>query len=434
MIRIFFISLLLITCPIPLFADEEAPSSPAGPVEERLKALEKRLDSLEKVEVVKQVTEFVCPDGTLYDEPHDCPEGGNALERVSFRKLKFSRRESLAEKIASVVEQSQRLKLGGSARGILQGVIGTDHDDQLLATGALDLYFFTAPLPQSLLFIDIESIGGRGPDEVVGSLSRLNADADTLGVTDELKIREAWLLHQFWQDRLHLIGGKIDLTNYFDQNGVANDETVAFLNTSLVNNPLLAQPMNGPGIALLYNPKSDLGARVGVQSSDGSSRHLAQKVYAIAEVDYHAHPMQTLTGNYRLWGRSSRAPDDLSVKRWGVGVSIDQKVLPQAALFARYAVGRGAEGANDHDTAGSIGFAFYAPIRDRVRDHAGLGFSTLSTAAGTEKIVEGYYHLFVTYQFSLIANVQWLIEGPAQTAGEKNENLVIPGIRGTVNF
>jgi hypothetical protein len=433
MFRVFLFFLLLTPWPALLLAQEETPPQPTVPVEDRLKALEKRLDSLEKVEVVKQVTEYVCPDGSLYDEPHDCPEGGIALERVSFRKLKFSRRESLAEKIASVVEQSQRLKLGGSARGILQGVIGTDRDDQLLATGALDLYFFTAPLPQSLLFIDLESIGGRGPDEVVGSSSRFNADADTLGVTDELKIREAWLLHQFWQDRFHLIGGKIDLTNYFDQNGVANDETVAFLNASLVNNPLLAQPMNGPGVAVLYNPKGDLGARVGVQSSDGSSRHLAQKVYVIAEADYHAHPMQTLTGNYRLWGRSSRTPDDLSVERWGVGISIDQKILPQTALFARYAVGR-TEGAGDHDTAGSVGLAVYAPFRERVRDHAGVGISILNLAAGTEKIVEGYYHLFVTYQFSLIGNVQWLIEGPNQTSGEKNKNVWVPGIRGTINF
>lgn len=414
-------------------AAEEGTAEPSTPVEARLEALEKRLESLEKVDAVKQATEFVCPDGTLHDEPQECPDGGIALERVSFRKLKFSRRESPAEKIAVAVERSERLKLGGLARGIVQGVIGTDRDDRLSAVGALDLYFFTAPLPQSVLFIDLESIGGRGPDEVVGSLSRLNTEADTLEVTDDLKIREAWLLHQFWDDRFHVIGGKIDLTNYFDQNGIANDETIAFLNTSLVNNPLLAQPVNGPGVAVLFNPKGDLGARVGVHSSDGSSRNLARKVYAVAEIDYHAHPMQTLTGNYRLWGRTGRARDDLSIQRWGAGVSIDQKLLPQTALFARYAVGK-TEGEDDSETAGSVGFAVYAPIRERVRDHAGLGFSYLNTAAGTEKVVEGYYHLFVTHQFSLIGNVQWLIEGPNRITGGENDNLIIPGIRGTVNF
>jgi carbohydrate-selective porin OprB len=143
--------------------------------------------------------------------------------------------------------------------------------------------------------------------------------------------------------------------------------------------------------------------------------------------------MQTLTGNYRLWGRTGRAPEDLSVERWGVGISIDQKFLAHVALFARYAVGR-TEGGNDQDTAGSIGLAVYAPFRDRVRDHAGLGISALHRTDGTEKIVEGYYHLFVTHQFSLIGNVQWLIEGPDQPTGEENENLVIPGIRGTINF
>lgn len=431
--RILFVFLLLLPLSLPAGAEEGGPPDSPSSVEERLRALEKRLDGLEKAEVIQPPTEYVCPDGTVYDAPHGCRGGGLALERVSFRKLKFSRRESLAEKIASELDQAQRLKLGGSARGILQGVIGTDDRDQLFATGAVDLYFFTAPLPKSTLLIDLESVGGRGPDEAAGSLSRLNRDADTLTVTDDLKVREAWLLQQFWDDRLYLVGGKIDLANYFDQNGVANDETTAFLNRALVNNPLLAQPVNGPGAAVLFNPKGNLGGRLGVQSSDGSGSHMAQKVYAIAEIDYHAHPMQTLTGNYRLWGRSSRAPNDLSREGWGAGFSIDQKVLPQAAFFARYAVGR-TEGENDHSIAGSAGFALYAPFRDRARDHAGVGFSYLNTAAGTEKLIEGYYHLFITYQFSLIANVQWLIEGPNRTTGGENDHLVIPGIRGTVNF
>src|SRR5581483_5192928 len=282
MLRIFFVFLLLFPLALPAGA-EEGTSSDRPPVEERLKALEKRLDNLEKAETVQPPpTEYVCPDGTVYDEPHGCRGGGPAIEQVSFRKLKFSRRESLAEKIAGELEQSQRLKFGGSARGILQGVIGTDDRDQLLATGAVDLYFFTAPLPKSTFLIDLESLGGRGPDQVVGSLSRLNREADTLGVTDDVKVREAWLLQQFWDDRLYLVGGKIDLTNYFDQNGVANDETTAFLNSSLVNNPLLAQPVNGPGAAVLFNPRGDLGGRFGIQSSDGSGRHVAEKVYAIA--------------------------------------------------------------------------------------------------------------------------------------------------------
>lgn len=431
-LRAFFLFLFLTHWTVPVGAQEDAPE-PEAPVKDRLKALERRLDNLDQAEVVKQATEFVCPDGTRYDAPRDCPEGGIAMERVSFRKLKFSRREALAEKIASAVEESQRLKIGGMARGILQGVIGMEDDDQLFAVGAVDLYFFTSPLPQSTLFIDLESLGGRGPDEVVGSLTRLNNEADTLDETDDVKIREAWLFQQFWKDRLHLIVGKVDLTNYFDQNGVANDETIAFLNTSLVNNPLLAKPANGPGAALLFNPKGDLGLRLGVQSSDGSSRNLGQKVYAVAEVDYHAHPLQTLTGNYRLWGRTGRAPGDLSVERWGAGVSIDQKVLPQTALFARYAVGRN-EGGDDHEAAGSVGFAVYGLFRERVRDHAGLGFSRMNTDAGAEKVVEGYYHFFVTHYFSLIGNLQWLIEGPNQASGGENDNLIIPGIRGTVNF
>ncbi len=189
--HLFWVALLITGFSMRVYAEETL--SPA-PVEERFRSLEKRLENLEQSDAVREPAEFVCPDGTSHDGARGCPEGGIALERASFRELKFSRRESVAEKIAGAVAQSQRLKLGGSARGILQGAIGTDDDDQLFAGGALDLYFFSAPLSQSLLFIDLESIGGRGPDEVIGSLSRLNREADTLNVTDDVKIREAWLL------------------------------------------------------------------------------------------------------------------------------------------------------------------------------------------------------------------------------------------------
>ncbi|MCI0529758.1 MAG: hypothetical protein L0Y56_20135, partial [Nitrospira sp.] len=301
------------------------------PLEERVKALEERLDKIDRVEVVKQVREYICPGGEIYDSLPPggrCPDGSIPKERATFRKLPFSRRESLADKIEAALEEAEekRVTVGGSARGILQQVAPNPAGDQLFATGSVDLFFLSRPMTLSTFFVDLEAVGGTGPDEVVGSLSRLNTDAETLGVTDEVKVREAWLYLRLFSDHLQIVGGKLDLTNYFDRNAVANDETAKFLNTALVNNPLLKQPVNGPGGAIRYESGRDWAFGLGMQSPNNSGSAIADKVYTIAEFDYHTYSFFSREGNYRLWGRVGRVVEALEKKTWGIGISLDQQI------------------------------------------------------------------------------------------------------------
>ena len=156
---------------------------------ERVRALEERLDRLDRVETIKKVEEYLCPGGEIDDAP---PPGGRCLDgsvpeaRVTFRKMPFSRRESLTEKIEAALQEaeSKRVAIGGSARGILQQTLNSKEDDALFAEGSVDLFLLSRPMARSIFFVDLESIGGAGPDSVLGSRSRLNADAETLGVAD----------------------------------------------------------------------------------------------------------------------------------------------------------------------------------------------------------------------------------------------------------
>ena len=61
-----------------------------------------------------------------------------------------------------------------------------------------------------------------GGAESVASLACLSA---RLVAQNELNLREAWLRTELFQQRLALTVGRLDLTNYFDQNAFANDET-----------------------------------------------------------------------------------------------------------------------------------------------------------------------------------------------------------------
>jgi len=433
----FWIILWLLVVPGTVAARNEVNEEKQS-LEERVKALEERLDKLDRVEVVKQVREYICPGGEIYDSlplGGRCPDGSIPEERATFRKLPFSRRESLAEKIEAAIEEAEkkRVAVGGSARGILQQLAHNPAGDQLFSEGSVDLFFLSRPMTLTTFFVDIEAIGGSGPDEAVGSLSRMNTDAETLGVTDQVKVREAWLHIRLFSDPLQIVGGKLDLTNYFDRNAVANDETAKFLNTALVNNPLLRQPPNGPGLSVQYQPGKEIGIGVGVQSPDSSGSTIAQKVYAIAELDYHTHLVFSREGTYRLWGRIGRKPESMEKKTWGAGISLDQQITTRTTAFARAGLGR-MEDESEAAYTWSAGFEIRAPLKVWARDRTGLAFSRQVDTRSSESIGEGYYYHFLTDRLTVALDLQWLFTGTNSVTGQKNRNVIIPGIRATVSF
>ena len=246
-------------------------------------------------------------------------------------------------------------------------------------------------------------------------------------------MREAWLYFKLLDDRLRVVGGKIDLTNYFDRNAVANDETGQFLNTALVNNPLLRQPANGPGAAIQYDTQGAIGMALGVQSSNNDASTLTEKVYAVAEIDYHNSLFLSRQGNYRLWGRVARLPEALDRKTWGAGFSLDQQVTAQLAFFARAGVGR-TEGEAQIAYAWSTGVQMLSPFAESIRDRAGLAFSRQVERQRLESIAEGYYRHVLTDRLWISFDLQWLLSGTNNIAGKESENIFIPGVRTTVNF
>ena len=173
-------------------------------------------------------------------------------------KSSVARRESIGEKIeATSGRNARKVAVDGSVRGTLQQVANAkEGQNELFGQGAFDLTLLYHPMALTTLFVDLEAIAGPGPDKKLGSLSRVNADAETLGDQDEkLTLREAWLWLRFVNDRLDFFVGKLDLTNYFERNVFANDETSQFLNAALVNNPMLKQPTNGAGITLRWDAR-----------------------------------------------------------------------------------------------------------------------------------------------------------------------------------
>ena len=245
--------------------------------------------------------------------------GRNSVTRFGSRSV--ARRESIGEKIEAALQDvdAKKVAVNGSARGILQQVANAkEGQNQLFGEGAVDLTLLYHPMVRTTLFIDFEAIAGPGPDRKLGSLSRVNADAETLGDQDEkLTVREGWLWLQFINDRLDFFVGKLDLTNYFDRNVFANDETTQFLNAALVNNPMLKQPANSAGVTLRWDAGRDLGFSLGGQTHPRFWMRISlSEPFVIGEIDYHSTFL--IEGNYRLWVRvSSFAGRSQAADVWG---------------------------------------------------------------------------------------------------------------------
>lgn len=406
---------------------------------ERIRVLEERLDRLERTEVIKKTVEYVCPGGEILDQPPPggrCPEGPRPEVRETVQKSTVARRESIAEKIEAAIQdaEARKVAVGGAARAALQQVSnGRERENKLFGEGAVDVTLLYRPMARTTLFVDFEAIAGPGPDSRLGSLSRVNADAETLGGQDEkLTIREAWLGLRLIDDRLDLFLGKLDPTNYFDRNLFANDETSQFLNAALVNNPMLKQPPNRPGVVARWDAGRDLAFSLGAHAANDLDKDLLSGPFIIGEIDYHSTLL--IDGNYRLWARFSTLPDDRSRQTWGVGISLDQRLTPQLGVFARAGFSQ-TEGMSRTSYAASTGLQWTAPLWDRPRDRFGVGYSFQREAAlGEEHLAETYYNMSLTDHLSVIGNLQWLFSGPNQVTGKTNRNVLIPGIRTVVGF
>ena len=431
-------------------------------VNDRLKMLEDsvfelkdRATLMDMTEEIRRVKEYVCPNGHVYPDfgtNKKCPiDGLKQKSRNRYKLHKFARRESISERIGSAIEEEfdRRIIIGASGTGIYQQIVSSDKKEQGFAEGSFDLLFISKPLLYTTFFIDLEAIGGNGPDEVISSFSGINDDSGSLqdddGV-DRLSVREVWLQSYFFDERLQVVGGKIDLTNYFDSNAVANDETTQFITSAFVNNPTMEVPENGPGVVAFFDTRKGFHFGLGLQSADNSGFNITDSIYAIAEIGYRSHFFFGQEGHYRIWGRINGGRDD----NRGFGVSIDQNLTTRLTLFARYGANEDNGSSNrdkdgdgiidldlgDNDTdiasAWSAGLRLRSPFFSRVNDEVAFAFGSLDTVGGNdESAAEIYYKFHINDHFAITPNFQAIFD-PAGIGSD--DTVAVAGIRTQIEF
>jgi len=411
----------------------QAPTDRLAALEDRLNELETRAVLSETTTYVKRVDVWVDANGTEYDQPVP-----GARQEVTYRREAVYRRESIGEKIEEALADAEKrgVQLGIDATSVTQFASRTKGDPDAVSGNAYALasadLFFTAGLAQyTVFFADVVALSGAPPDIEIPGLTLLNGYTARLVNQNELNLREVWLRTELFKQKLALVAGRLDLTNYFDNNAAANDETIQFLGDGLVNNPALGLATNGTGFAAVFDPKIGLNLKFGVQQSNVSATNLSDSIYSLAEAGYLMTIPSLGEGNYRVWYRTTNTGN---LNNQAFGLSFDQKVGPVATLFARFGDGD-LPVIEEGQTSFSLGQRFYSGgvkfqnglVFNRW-DSWGIGYAQTEVpdTGEKEKMTEGFYNLQLTDRLHLSFHLQHVLRS---ASGTESLGYLVPGVR-----
>lgn len=327
---------------------------------------------------------------------------------------------------------SAPLSINGVLRGGAQWIVSPARaKDDVFGYGALDVIVTARPTPHITLLVDGEGYIGPGPNQALGTLSNVNADAGrTEGAQTRFALREAWVRLESADANVRFNVGKLDVTHYFDGNAFAASETRQFLNDALVRNPVLREPPNGPGAAVRVS-HGDWRYAFGVHAPDAIDGDLSGLPYVIGELG--RRNIFSQRGQYRWWARVGSVPEQRDDVTWGTGVSIDQLVSENIGVFLRAGLSRSdGEALTSH--AWSLGVQHAPDWLGRPKDVLGIGYAFQHESAGRERIGEIYYNVSLADWCQIIANVEWIFSGPNQVTGRRNRDVVVPGLRALILF
>jgi len=400
---------------------------------DRIKQLEQRITDLESEAVlsepetrVKRIEVYVDQNGVQTDQP-----APGAKKEVTYQRERVYRRQTINEKIEEALADAdaQAVKIGIDATTVTQGAGrtqgGAAHPDKkAYALASADLFFAAKLAQYTSFFADVVALSGAPPDREIPALTLLNGYTARLTNQNELNLREAWLRTEFFGQRLGITAGRLDLTNYFDRNAGANDETTQFISDALVNNQMLGLAVNGTGVVADYDPKNAFNFKVGFQQSNPDATSLSDSMYSLAEVGYTATPFSLPEGHYRVWYRANNG--DVESKR-ATGVSVDQKLNPIVTWFGRYGQ---QQIPGDWDRYWSTGLSFGTGMVFNPLDTWGIGYAQVDLAAGDkEHLTEGYYNFRLTERLRLSFSLQHVLDRQNDKFG-----YLLPGIRLQASF
>ncbi len=287
----------------------------------QLKYLSDRIDSLESILDGNSLTNYINKDSARSrDDKNINPDLLESLTSfLSFdEEIQSSKRKRINDLLGALRSAPGILNFKGSATSSIQWKSGPDHFSTAVAS--FDIFAFSQLGDNVRFFANIEAIGGNGPNSQLNTFSGLNGDAgstqNNTGL-DLLHILEAWAELDFLNGWFNIIIGKLDLTNYFDINAVANDETLQFLSDPFVNSTAFPVPQNSAGIKVNAKLANLLFFQFACASEDNSGNDIFNQLFKILSTGLHTNLGEGFYGEYHIYVYKSGIEKDAA----GFGVS-----------------------------------------------------------------------------------------------------------------
>lgn len=321
-----------------------------------------------------------------------------------------SKRKQVDALLSAILQQPGQLQFSGVATATFQTEIQQNNSYQ--GVGTFDIFAFTSFGKHTLLFFDLEAIGGNGPDVLIPNISVLNAIAGSTTSTDgidRLTVLEAWTEFKALRDIFTVTLGKIDLTNYFDNNLHANDETSQFITGVFVNNPVLPIYFNSPGIRFRTSFLGRFYIQYGLGMANLKEIDLMKNHFKILETGFKLFPETGWEANLRFMGYEH----PLAGSSQGFGISVDQLIANHVTIFGRYGKNKiGLAEWHGIEKAWSAGIGFQKMV---LRKEYKIGIAYAETfqvdKIRPEKVAECYISNQLNKWLFVSPHFQWLQNG-----------------------
>ncbi|MDP2431337.1 MAG: carbohydrate porin [Pseudomonadota bacterium] len=410
------------------------------------------------------------------------PEIATRLKAMEFQALGMQKQARMVEALEGIAAGVSFTTVAQHANGKAETQLSWRGDAQVSLPGG------HIGLNEGALFFHFRTGQGNGLAGLNPTFSATNASAFQLGGAGQADdaspiLAQAWYQLQVPLDEkplsasrrhMEVTFGKIDPFLFFDQNTAADDETTRFMNLAFVHNPLLDTGGGAgldaygftPGLRLAYQndqfKPTGWGVSMGMFGSGGGAafNDSLKRPFVIAQAETRQRFFEGLNGNYRayLWhnGRATpfnNAAESNTEAQAGWGVSVDQRVSENLALWGRY--GQSSKGQVQFDRALTLGAEVTGNAWGRGADSLGLAvgwlrasdeFKTQSatldadgaggpdfgwSASGEEQLAELYYRWRVNPQFELSPDYQFIRHSGANGAAGAAHIL---GLRAQITF
>lgn len=381
----------------------------------QVKSLEKELQTMK--ENVDERSEFDKLLSTLEDDQEVVPED----QRSSNRRL-----DAL---LNAMTNQPGQIRFNGSAVSVIHNTLSGKQASS--AVGLVDLYATTSFGGESLFFIYFQAKGGNGLDNTINSFISLDANSGSTQSSDGqdvVLIPEAWAEFSLLDDNIKFTVGKLDLTNYFDNNNFANDEYSQFITSGFVNSAAIPIFETTPAIRV----RTTLLNRFFIQLAFANSINSGDKIFSnplkMGSVGFKVFSDSDFEGNLRLYGyMHPRADDNI-----GFGVSYDQNLFDLMGLFVRW--NKNTKEYSDIigiEEAFSLGFAYKDILFNR-KFSGGLAYG--NNKIFTASLYQEYFlELFTRLQINKWVYISPHVQGIWNIRGS-NKKAYFAALKAQINF